>query len=80
MIVDDYSRFTWILFLAHKDETFKAFVDFAKLVQNVFGLKSSLSVVIMVVNLITINYKKFAPKMELFIISHVRELHNKMVL
>lgn len=39
MIVNDYSRFTWTLFLAHKDETFKAFIDFIKFVQNVFGFK-----------------------------------------
>ena len=25
VICDDYSRFTWTLFLAHKDETFKVF-------------------------------------------------------
>ena len=25
MIVDDYSRFTWVMFLAHKDETFSLF-------------------------------------------------------
>lgn len=39
MIIDDYSKFTRTLFLDHKDETFKAFVDFAKLVQDVFGFK-----------------------------------------
>ena len=27
------------VFLAHKDDTFKAFIDFAKVVQNVFGFK-----------------------------------------
>ena len=30
MIVDDYSRFTWVMFLAHKDETFKIFQKFIK--------------------------------------------------
>ena len=34
VIVDDYSRFTWILFLAHKDETFLAFIKFYKRVSN----------------------------------------------
>ena len=30
VIVDDYSRFTWVLFIAHKDETFKVFKKFYK--------------------------------------------------
>jgi len=30
VIVDDYSRFTWILFLASKNETFKKFLAFLK--------------------------------------------------
>lgn len=37
--MDDYSRFTWTLFLTHKDETFKAFINFAKLVQNIVDFK-----------------------------------------
>ena len=32
VIVDDYSRFTWTLFLATKDETFTMFEIFAQLV------------------------------------------------
>lgn len=39
VIVYDYSIFTWTLFLAHKEETLKAFVKFSKLVQNIFNLK-----------------------------------------
>ena len=34
MIVDDYSRFTWILFLAHKDKTYSSFIKFYKRVSN----------------------------------------------
>ena len=34
VIVDDYSRFTWVCFLAHKDNAFKAFKNLAKRVQN----------------------------------------------
>ena len=30
VIVDDYSRFTWVMFLAHKDETFVLFQKFIK--------------------------------------------------
>ena len=34
VIVDDYSRFTWTLFLAHKRESFHAFKKLAKIIQN----------------------------------------------
>ena len=34
VIVDDFSRFTWTLFLVHKNEAFKAFKRYAKQVQN----------------------------------------------
>ena len=37
VIVDDYSRFTWTLFLAKKDETFTMFEIFGKLVQKKFN-------------------------------------------
>ena len=33
VIVDDYSRFTWVFFLAHKHETFSKFVKFCKKIQ-----------------------------------------------
>lgn len=39
VIVDDYSRYTWTLFLANKYDAFKAFKKFAKLVQNEKSLK-----------------------------------------
>ena len=41
VIVDDYSRFTWVLFLAHKDESFEAFKILAKRIQNEKGFKIS---------------------------------------
>ena len=34
VIVDDFSRFTWILFIAQKDETFNVFKKFYKRVTN----------------------------------------------
>lgn len=37
VIVDDFSRFTWVLFLAFKDETLKVFKNFCKKVQNELG-------------------------------------------
>jgi len=34
VIVDDYARFTWTLFLTHKRDTFHAFKKLAKIIQN----------------------------------------------
>ena len=34
IIVDDYSRFTWTLFLKHKSDTFEAFKKLANVLQN----------------------------------------------
>ena len=39
VIVDDYSRFCWVIFLHSKDETFSAFTQFARLSQNKMNLK-----------------------------------------
>ncbi|KAJ1689849.1 hypothetical protein LUZ63_014004 [Rhynchospora breviuscula] len=41
VVVDDYSRFTWVFFLAHKEETFDYFVKFSNRVENEKGLKIS---------------------------------------
>jgi len=38
VIVDDYSRFTWNLFLKTKNEAFDAFCKLAKVIQNENGL------------------------------------------
>ncbi len=39
VIIDNYSRYTWVAFFAHKDECFDAFEKFSKRVENekVFG-------------------------------------------
>jgi len=34
VIVDDYSRFTWTLFIPTKDEAYHAFKRFAKVIKN----------------------------------------------
>jgi len=34
VIVDDFSRYTWTLFLAAKNDTFHAFKRFAKMLEN----------------------------------------------
>ena len=33
VLVDDYSRYTWVYFFAHKNDTFKDFKKFSKRVQ-----------------------------------------------
>nr|KYP33754.1 Retrovirus-related Pol polyprotein from transposon TNT 1-94 [Cajanus cajan] len=39
VLVDDFSRYTWTLFLANKSDTFGVFRKFAKLIQNKKNLK-----------------------------------------
>ena len=41
VIVDDYSRYTWTYFSAHKSECFRYFSKFCKLVQNEKGFMIS---------------------------------------
>ena len=41
VIVNDYSRYTWVLFLANKDNAFDAFRIFCKKVQNKKGYSIS---------------------------------------
>ena len=38
VIFDDYSRFTWVYFLTHKDEAFHTFIKHCKKIQNKKGL------------------------------------------
>ena len=40
-IVDDYSRYTWVYFLAYKHESFKVFEIFCKRFQNEKGFRIS---------------------------------------
>ena len=37
VIVDDFSRFTWVIFLIHEDEACEAFKSFSKRIQNEKG-------------------------------------------
>jgi len=39
VIVDDYSRYTWTLFITHKSDAFQAFKKLAKIIQNKKNLK-----------------------------------------
>ena len=38
VVVDDYLRWTWVTFLAHKNESFEVFFKFCKRVQNENGV------------------------------------------
>ena len=38
VIVDDYSRFTWVYFFAHKDKALHTFIKHCKKIQNEKGL------------------------------------------
>ncbi|KAL3534741.1 hypothetical protein ACH5RR_003202 [Cinchona calisaya] len=39
VIVDDYSRYIWVLFLVHKNEAFENFVKLFSKIQNLLNLK-----------------------------------------
>ena len=41
VIMDDYSRYTWIYFLVHKSDCFRYFSKFFKLIQNEKGFMIS---------------------------------------
>ena len=51
VVVDDYSRYTWTIFLKPKSDAFELFKNFAKRIQNQLSLKTKLFVVITVENL-----------------------------
>ncbi|RDY14801.1 hypothetical protein CR513_00065, partial [Mucuna pruriens] len=72
VVIDDYSRWTWVIFLAHKDESFKVFSIFYKRVQN--------DKVIMGENLKMKNFNNSVKNKEFFIIFLVQKHLNIMVL
>ena len=77
VLVDDYSRYTWVCFLAHKNDAFKAFESFSKRVKKkVFAFQ--LLKVITEPNLKMNFSKPFVMKMEFLIHSLLLELLNKM--
>ena len=77
ILVNDYSRFTWVYFLAHKNDAFKAFKNFAKRIKKkVFVFKQFR--VIIEPNLKMNSLKSFVMKMEFHIHFLLLELLNKM--
>ena len=67
VIVDDYSRFSWVLFLAHKDGAFDLFKTFCKRIQNEMTFLLFLLEVIMEKNLKINILNPFVKK----IVSHI---------
>ena len=63
VLVDDYSRYTWVCFLAHKNDAFKAFQIFSKRVKKKDFVFLQLEV-IMEPNLKMNFLKSFVTKME----------------
>ena len=77
VLVDDYSKFTWVSFLAHKNDAFKDFENFTKRVKKKVFIFLSLEV-IMELNL-KINFSRaFVVIMVFHIYFLLLELLNKM--
>ena len=80
VIVDDYSRWTWVKFLRHKDESHSVFTSFCSQVQNEFNSK-----IIKVRSdygggFENKNFEELFDSNGISMISPVLELHNKMEL
>ena len=81
MIIDDYSNYTWILFLENKDGVLNKFNILRKKLENLldcsivllFQLKQ-----IIVANLIKCNLEPFVNNMEYLITYRARSLLNRM--
>ena len=80
VIVDDYSRYAWTLFVTHKSDAFQAFKKLAKIIQNKKILELHLLGVIMGVNLRTKILNYFVMNMALSITFLHPEPLNKMEL
>ena len=78
VIVDDYSRWTWVKFLKHKDGSYSISAFFCSQVQNEKDCKISEFEVIMVENLKIRILKNFLIQMAWYMIFLVLELHKEM--
>ena len=57
VVVDDYSRWTWVMFLTHKNESFEVFFKFCKRVQNEKEVCITLILLFMKQNLYKTHFK-----------------------
>ena len=80
VIVDDYSRYIWVLFLANKDDAFYAFKVFCKKVQNEKDVVFLVLELIIVENLKIMLLRTFVMILALIINFHHLGLLNKMEL
>ena len=80
VIVDDYYRFTWTLFIATKDETYHVFKRFAKVIQNRRIVAYLPSSQIMVETSIMRSLTNSAVNLESNTTSQHQGLHNRMEL
>nr|GEY59854.1 integrase, catalytic region, zinc finger, CCHC-type, peptidase aspartic, catalytic [Tanacetum cinerariifolium] len=55
VVVDDYSRYTWVFFLHSKDEASEVIISFIKKTQGIFNFKSSVFELIMIMKSLTTN-------------------------
>ena len=77
VVVNDFSRFSWVMFLALKDEAFQNFVKLANIIEREQEDKIT---TIMAKNLRIDTLWSFVKNMVFFINSLHLEPHNKMVL
>ena len=80
IIVNDYSRFTWVFFFAHKYEKFNEFVKFCKKIQKQTSFTIIKILSIKVRNLKMSILQSFVMSMALSMIFHSLGLQLKMVL
>jgi len=79
VVMDNYSRWTWVMFLAHKDESFEVLLKFCKRIQNENEHALLQLEVIMVESLKMKVFIYSMKKMEFFIIFILLKYLNKMV-
>ncbi|KAK8951198.1 hypothetical protein KSP39_PZI004131 [Platanthera zijinensis] len=77
VLIDDYSRYTWVYFLKEKSEAFRLFVEFKELVEGRLNLKIKSLELIMAESLSPPSFLTFAGSMESRGSSLVLILHNK---
>ena len=75
VVVDDFSRYTWTLFLVTKDEVFSAFKKLAKVIQNE---KNCTIAAIKTDHGREFQNENFVKSLEFSIIFQLQELHSKM--
>ena len=78
VVVDDFSRYTWTLFLVTKDEAFSAFKKLAMIIQNEKNCSIAAIKKIMVENFKMKTLKCFVKSLEFSTIFQLQELHSKM--